>query len=82
MDEQGLPTGEIGSVDRIAGGTQNVLLRFARGGREYVLRRGPQPSAARLSNDVMRREERVLGGARRLGVPHPRFIAGLLRRDA
>jgi hypothetical protein len=41
MDDQGLPAGPIESTVYLVGGTQNVLLRFERGGRAYVLRRGP-----------------------------------------
>jgi aminoglycoside phosphotransferase (APT) family kinase protein len=75
MDEQGLPKGEFGPVTTIAGGTQNVLLRFARGGREYVLRRGPRHLRP-VSNDVLRREGRLLAALAGSDVPHPRFIAG------
>ncbi len=75
MDEQGLPAGEIGAVTSIAGGTQNVLLRFSGGGREYVLRRGPRHLRP-ASNDALRREGRVLAALAGSAVPHPRFIAG------
>src|SRR5262245_6025498 len=75
MDEQGLPKGELGPVTSIAGGTQNVLLRFRRGGREYVLRRGPRHLRP-VSNDVLRREGRLLEALAGSDVPHPRFIAG------
>jgi len=75
MDEQGLPKGDFGTVTPIAGGTQNVLLRFARGGREYVLRRGPRHLRP-VSNDVLRREGRLLAALAGSDVPHPRFIAG------
>ena len=59
MDAQGLPSGDIERVEALAGGTQNVLLRFERGGRSYVLRRGP-PHLRPKTNDVMRREARML----------------------
>ena len=75
MDAQGLPPGAITDVRLLAGGTQNVLLRFARGGGDYVLRRGPQHLRP-ASNDVMRREQRVLTALAGTDVPHPRFIAG------
>ena len=39
MDERGLGAGPITDTELIAGGTQNVLLRFRRGEREFVLRR-------------------------------------------
>ncbi len=74
MDEQGLPRGEIGVVDRLAGGTQNILIRFERGGRHYVLRRPPIHKRAN-SDETMRREARVLGALAGSGVPHPGLIA-------
>ena len=75
MSAQGLGEGPLENVAAIAGGTQNVLLRFSRGGREYVLRRGPAHLRP-ASNDVMRREARVLAALAGTDVPHPRFIAG------
>jgi len=75
MDAQGLGGGAIEGVETLAGGTQNVMLRFRRGGRGYVLRRGPRHLRPR-SNDVMRREGQVLAALGRTAVPHPRFVAG------
>jgi aminoglycoside phosphotransferase (APT) family kinase protein len=75
MDAQGLPRGEIENVSGIAGGTQNILLRFARGGREYVLRRPPRHLRPN-SNEALRREGRVLAALAGSPVPHPRFVAG------
>jgi len=75
MDAEGLGSGPIERVEAIAGGTQNVMLRFARGGRPFVLRRGPRHLRPR-SNDVMRREARVLAALAPTPVPHPRFVAG------
>ena len=75
MDEQGLPTGPFEHVETLAGGTQNVLVRFARGGRAYVLRR-PPPHLRPASNEVLRRESRVLSALATTDVPHPRFVAG------
>jgi aminoglycoside phosphotransferase (APT) family kinase protein len=75
MDEQGLPRGAIENVSSIAGGTQNILLRFARGGSEYVLRRPPRHLRPN-SNEALRREGRVLAALAGSAVPHPRFIAG------
>jgi len=74
MDDQGLPAGEIGVVDRLTGGTQNILLRFERGGRHYVLRRPPIHKRAN-SDETMRREARVLGALKGTDVPHPGLIA-------
>ena len=74
MNDQSLPRGEIGLIDRLAGGTQNILLRFERGGREYVLRRPPIHKRAN-SDETMRREARVLGALKGTDVPHPGLIA-------
>ena len=74
MDGQGLGEGPISDAVRLAGGTQNILLRFKRSGRDYVLRRPPahpRPS----SNETMRREARLLGALAGTPVPHPGFIA-------
>ena len=75
MDDQGLPRGPLERVGLLAGGTQNVLVRFSRGGRDYVLRRPPRHLRP-TSNDALRREARVLAALAGTDVPHPRFIAG------
>jgi len=74
MDERGLPGGRIEHLLPIGGGTQNLMVRFERGGREFVLRRGPRHLRPQ-SNDVLRREMRVLEALRVTDVPHPRLIA-------
>lgn len=74
MDGEGLPGGAITGLERLAGGTQNILLRFERGGRRYVLRRPPLHKRAN-SDETMRREARVLGALAGSDVPHPRLIA-------
>lgn len=74
MDGQGLGHGSLESVTPIAGGTQNVMLRFERAGRPYVLRRGPEHLRPR-SNDVIRRECRVLRSLGGTAVQHPALIA-------
>ena len=74
MDGQGLGSGPIESTELIAGGTQNVLLRFVRDGREYVFRR-PPPHKRANSDETMRREARVLGALAGSDVPHPELIA-------
>lgn len=74
MEAQGLPGGEFTGVETLGGGTQNVLIRFERGGREYVLRRPPR-HLRRRSNDALRREARVLAALERTGVRTPRLIA-------
>jgi aminoglycoside phosphotransferase (APT) family kinase protein len=74
MDERGLPPGPISDVGLIPGGTQNVLVRLTRGGRRYVLRRGPR-HLRKASNEVLRREARVLAALSGTDVPHPGLIA-------
>lgn len=74
MDTQRLGSGAIEDAVRLAGGTQNILLKFSRAGRTYVLRR-PPPHLRENSNETMRREARVLGAIRDTTVPHPRLIA-------
>ena len=74
MDREGLPGGPLENAEMLAGGTQNVLVRFSRGGRTYVLRR-PPPHPRPRSNDVLRREIAVLSALSSTHLPHPRLIA-------
>lgn len=76
MDEQGLGTdgASIDHVTIIGGGTQNLLLRFERAGRAYVLRRPPRHLRSN-SNETMRREARVLAALANSTIPHPALIA-------
>lgn len=74
MDQRGLGEGPLHAPTLIAGGTQNVLLRFERAGREYVLRRPPVHKRAN-SDETMRREARVLAAIAGTAVPHPGLIA-------
>ncbi|MEA3056113.1 MAG: hypothetical protein QOD30_1545 [Actinomycetota bacterium] len=74
MDSQGLGSGPIGDNELIAGGTQNILLRFERSGRTYVLRH-PPPHKRANSDETMRREARVLAALQGSDVPHPGLIA-------
>jgi len=80
MDGQGLGSGPIAHAERLAGGSQNVLLRFSRAGRDYVLRRPPEHPRPE-SNETMRREARLLGALADSGVPHPRLIAACSDED-
>jgi aminoglycoside phosphotransferase (APT) family kinase protein len=80
MDEQGLPTGDFGRVEVLAGGTQNILVRLERGGRSYVLRRPPR-HLRKASNEVLRREARVLSALAGSDVPHPGLIAACPDED-
>ena len=74
MSDQGLGDGPLDDVSAVTGGTQNVMLRFNRSGREYVLRRGPRHLRPR-SNSVILRETRVLAALAGSDVPHPHLIA-------
>lgn len=74
MDRAGLGTGRIENPTLLAGGTQNILLRFHRAGRDYVLRRPPVHLRAN-SNETMRREAQVLAALKGSDVPHPGLIA-------
>lgn len=74
MTDQGLGSGPLTHVTPLAGGTQNILLRFHRDGREYVFRRPPAHPRAN-SNETMRREARVLRALAGTAVPHPGLIA-------
>ncbi|MGO9155310.1 phosphotransferase family protein [Mycobacterium sp.] len=74
MSEQGLGEGPLENVSPVTGGTQNVMLRFSRSGRDYVLRRGPRHLRTR-SNSVILRETRVLAALAGSDVPHPHLIA-------
>src|SRR3954447_12950081 len=74
MSQRGLEDGPLSDVSLVAGGTQNVLVRFRRGGREFVLRR-PPPHKRANSDETMRREARVLGALGGSDVPHPGLIA-------
>jgi aminoglycoside phosphotransferase (APT) family kinase protein len=74
MDGEGLGTGPLENVEPIVGGTQNLMVRFVRDRRPYVLRRGPMHLRPR-SNDAIARERRVLDALHDTAVPHPRLIA-------
>ena len=74
MDARDLGAGPILAVERLGGGTQNVLLRFERAGRAYVLRRPPEHKR-KNSDETMRREARMLAALAGSNVPHPALIA-------
>ncbi len=80
MDGQGLGSGPLEDVARLTGGTQNILLRFGRAGRGYILRR-PPPVLRGNSNETMRREARVLAALAGTHVPHPGLIAACPDED-
>jgi aminoglycoside phosphotransferase (APT) family kinase protein len=74
MSARGLGDGPLDEVSKISGGTQNIMLRFTRSGRPYVLRRGPKHLRAR-TNTVIMRETEVLTALAGTDVPHPHLIA-------
>jgi aminoglycoside phosphotransferase (APT) family kinase protein len=80
MDGQELGEGPIRSAKLLGGGTQNILLRFERSGRPYVLRRPPKHLRAN-SNETMRREARVLAALKGTDVRHPGLIAACPDED-
>src|SRR5947207_14520147 len=80
MDARGLERGPIEEAARPPGGTQNILLKFRRGERWFMLRR--PPLAAHMNgSETMRREARVLGALAGTDVPHPRLIAACPEED-
>ena len=74
MDDAGLGKGQLQDPYLLAGGTQNILLKFQRDGRDYLLRRPPL-HLRKNSNETMLREARVLEALHGSNVPHPDFIA-------
>ncbi len=74
MSERGLGDGSLDDVREITGGTQNIMLRFTRSGRDYVFRRGPRHLRP-VSNNVILRETRVLRALAGTDVPHAGLIA-------
>jgi len=70
MDGEGLPEGDIANAESLVGGSQNILVRFERGGEAYVLRR-PPVHKRKNSDETMRREARVLAALAGSEVPHP-----------
>jgi aminoglycoside phosphotransferase (APT) family kinase protein len=74
MDERGLGSGPIEEVARLAGGTQNILLRFRRGDSSYALRR-PAAHPRKYSNETIRREALLLSRLANTTIPHPRLIS-------
>jgi len=78
MDTQGLGVGApIEGPALLGGGTQNILVRFVRDGRGYVLRRGPKHLRPH-SNDQLRREVQIVTALRTTDVPHSAVIAACL----
>lgn len=74
MTERDLGHGPLEGLERIPGGSQNVMVRFTRAGRDYVLRRGPEHLRPRTNASILR-EVRVLEALGSTDVPHARLIA-------
>ncbi|WP_313053509.1 phosphotransferase family protein [Pseudomonas lopnurensis] len=74
MDGQGLESGPLEDVRLLTGGTQNLLLRFRRGRREFVLRR-PSAALREIGGKTISREARVLRALAGSPVPHAGFVA-------
>jgi aminoglycoside phosphotransferase (APT) family kinase protein len=74
MDTQGLENGPIEAPVRLTGGTQNLLLRFRRGSREFVVRR-PSRALSEVGSKTIGREARLLKALTGSQVPHAALIA-------
>ncbi|MCF8588963.1 phosphotransferase family protein [Gordonia sp. HY285] len=74
LDQKNVGSGPIENVTRLAGGTQNILVRFSRSGKDYVFRRPPLHKRSN-SDETMRREARLLAALTGSDVPHPRLVA-------
>jgi len=61
-------------VQVLAGGTQNILIRYRHGDRDLVLRRPPL-HLRKSSNRVLRREVEILGALAGSEVPHATLVA-------
>lgn len=68
----GVGAGDISDVRALAGGTQNLILRFSFAGRDLVLRRPPIGNAA--AAEIVNREAQVLSALATSEVPHPRYV--------
>jgi aminoglycoside phosphotransferase (APT) family kinase protein len=77
MDANNLGSGPILNIEQLSGGTQNILIKFERDSKAYVLRRPPVYLRA-ASNEVLRREAKILASLKNTEVPHPKFIAACL----
>lgn len=74
MDIQNLEAGKLHDFLPLTGGTQNLLLSFKRGERQFVLRRPPSHTNAN-SAITIQREARILGALATTSIPHSRLIA-------
>lgn len=75
MDERQIGAGHpLVQARRLGGGTQNVMVQFARGGEHFVFRRGPEHVRQSTEKSLLR-EIRVLEALSATSVPHPGLIA-------
>ncbi|WP_417780080.1 phosphotransferase family protein [Stutzerimonas xanthomarina] len=74
MDGRELASGPLENAVRLTGGTQNLLLRFRRGEREFVLRR-PSAALREVGGKTIAREARMLKALAGSRVPHAGLVA-------
>ncbi|MCW2495118.1 phosphotransferase family protein [Jatrophihabitans sp.] len=74
MDTQRLGSGPLAGATVLTGGTQNLLIKFERAGREYVIRTPSSPKRPG-ADETIQREIRVLRGIAGTAVPAPRLEA-------
>ena len=75
LDRNQVGEGDISEIVPVSGGTQNLMYAFSRGGRSFVLRRGPENPRPQ-SDSVICREMRLLNALNGTGVKHPEFVWG------
>ena len=80
MHAQDIGGGTIEDPRLLPGGTQNIIVRFRSGPREFVIRR-PGLNAGERASDTMRREIRVLAALADTEVPHARLIVACPDED-
>lgn len=73
-DQVGMGRHQMINPRLLAGGTQNIVLRFTWGERDCVLRHPPARPRPN-SNKLLTREIRVLSALEGSAVPHPRLLA-------
>lgn len=80
LDQAGMGAGPLEDIDFIAGGTQNILMRYTRSGKRQVLRR-PPTHLRDNSNRTMVREATLLRALADTELPHPRLLASCADTD-
>lgn len=74
LQAQGIEPDPGTSIEVLAGGTQNILIRYTHANRDLVLRRPPL-HLRKSSNAALRREVEILGALAGTGIPHAGLIA-------